>query len=156
MPEGRSNLLRRLEAFVGEWRTDVSIRSRRVAGGRTMFRWLDGESFLAEHQEAGEVTEDAPEGWATHAPTSADWLTGLDDSASTFTRLYADSRGVYRVYQMTLEDGHWEIWREAPGFHQRFTGDFQDDGRKIVGRWEASEDGSTWEYDFDLRYSKIG
>lgn len=34
---------------------------------------------------------------------------------------------------MTLEDGHWEIWREAPGFKQRFTGDFQDDGRTISG-----------------------
>ena len=56
---------------------------------------------------------------------------------------------------MSLEDGHWEIWREAPRFHQRFTGDFQDDGRTIKGRWEASEDGSTWEYDFDVTYSKI-
>jgi hypothetical protein len=59
---------------------------------------------------------------ATHAPTTAVWLTGLDDSA---------------------------------GFHQRVTGEFQDDGGTIIGRWEASEDGSTWEYVFDVRYSKI-
>lgn len=75
MLDARSNLLKRLDAFVGEWRTYVSIKGHRASSG----------------------------GWATHAPTRADWLTGLDDSASTFTRLYADSRGVCRVYQMTLE-----------------------------------------------------
>lgn len=56
MPAARSNLLKRLDAFVGEWRTEVSIKGRRVAGGRSVFGWLHDEAFLAEHQEAGEVT----------------------------------------------------------------------------------------------------
>jgi hypothetical protein len=49
---------------------------------------------------------------------------------------------------------------EAPDFTpldfwQRFTGEFSADGRTITGRWETSQDGSTWEQDFDLTYRKV-
>jgi hypothetical protein len=47
------------------------------------------------------------------------------------------------------------LWRDAPGFFQRFTGTFSDDGTRITGRCEASEDGSTWEPDFDVTYTKV-
>ncbi|TMK78683.1 MAG: hypothetical protein E6G45_05835 [Actinobacteria bacterium] len=69
--------------------------------------------------------------------------------------LYADARGVSRVYEMSLSDGVWEIWRDAPGFCQRFTGTFSDDGRAIAGYWDRSRDGSSWERDFDLTYTKV-
>jgi hypothetical protein len=36
-----------------------------------------------------------------------------------------------------------------------FTGTFCDDGSAIQGRGETSNDGSTWEHDFDLTYSKV-
>ncbi len=42
---------------------------------------------------------------------------------------------------------------QAPS--QRFTGTFSDDGSVITARWERSKDGSTWEHDFDQRYSKV-
>jgi hypothetical protein len=41
-------------------------------------------------------------------------------------------------------------------FSQRFTGTFDDDGRRIRGRWEICRDGSTWEHDFDLVYRRVG
>jgi hypothetical protein len=82
-------------------------------------------------------------------------IIGLDDSTERFTMLYADARGVFRVYQMTLSDGVWKVWREAPGFHQRFTGTFSDDGATITAYWEGSRDGSNWEHDFDLTYTKV-
>ena len=69
--------------------------------------------------------------------------------------LYFDSRGVSRVYQMSLSDGVWKMWREAPGFSQRFMGTWSSDGRTIRGRWEESGDGSHWEHDFDLTYTKV-
>jgi len=56
---------------------------------------------------------------------------------------------------MSLSDGVWEIWRDAPGFCQRFTGTFSDDGRAIAGYWDRSRDGSSWERDFDLTYTKV-
>ena len=48
------------------------------------------------------------------------------------------------------------MWREAPGFFQRFTGTFSDDNNTITGRWEGSRDGSNWEPDFDMTYTKVG
>jgi hypothetical protein len=55
---------------------------------------------------------------------------------------------------MALAEGEWRIWREAPGFNQRYTGKLSDDGRSITGRWEFSEDGKSWNVDFDLNYTK--
>ena len=69
--------------------------------------------------------------------------------------LYYDTRGVSRIYQVSLDGGAWKIWREAPGFRQRFTGTFGDGGRTIHGRWETSDNGSAWEHDFDLTYTKL-
>jgi hypothetical protein len=54
----------------------------------------------------------------------------------------------------SIADGIWRLWREAPGFWQRFVGTFSDDGRTISGRWEKSVDGLKWEHDFDLNYTK--
>lgn len=54
--------------------------------------------------------------------------------------LYADARGACRVSRMTLSDGVWKIWREAPGFFQRFTATVSGDGKTITGRWEGSRD----------------
>ena len=69
--------------------------------------------------------------------------------------LYADARGVFRIYRMSLDDDSWRLWRAAPDFHQRFTGAFRDDGQTVVGRWESSPDGSAWEPDFDMTYRKV-
>jgi hypothetical protein len=51
-----------------------------------------------------------------------------------FYMLYADARGVFRVYRMSLSDGVWKIGRDAPGFFQRFTGTFSADGNTITAR----------------------
>ena len=40
-------------------------------------------------------------------------------------------------------------------FAQRYTGTFSDDGTTIAGRWEIAHDGSTWEHDFDLTYTRM-
>ena len=70
-------------------------------------------------------------------------------------QLYADSRGVFRIYRMTLTESEWRLERAAPDFHQRFVGVFRDDGRTIDGRWESSPDGTTWELDFPITYRKV-
>jgi dihydrofolate reductase len=70
---------------------------------------------------------------------------------------YFDSRGVARVYEMTIADRVWTLQRlaAAPDFSQRFTGTFDDDDNTIVGRWEISSDSSTWNHDFDLTYKRL-
>ena len=58
---------------------------------------------------------------------------------------------------MTFADKLWPLQRSAaaPDFSQRFTGTFDDDHNTIVGRWEISSDGSTWNHDFDLTYTRL-
>ena len=57
---------------------------------------------------------------------------------------------------MSVTDGVWKVWRDAPGFNQRYIGKISEDGRSITGRWEFSEDGKSWKVDFDLNYEKVG
>jgi hypothetical protein len=64
-------------------------------------------------------------------------------------------RGVARVYGMSLENRVWKVWRDAPGFSQRYTGVISDDGSTIKGSWERSADARTGEHDFGLTYTKL-
>jgi hypothetical protein len=62
---------------------------------------------------------------------------------------------------MSFEDGVWTLSRTEADvspldFAQRFTGTITDDGRTIRCRWEISHDGTTWEHDFDLVYTRVG
>ena len=83
------------------------------------------------------------------------WVVGGDDDAQEYTILYSDDRLVSRVYRMSFDGKIWRIWREAPGFYQRFEGRVQKNGRRIDARWEKSEDdGKTWKHDFDLIFSR--
>ncbi len=68
--------------------------------------------------------------------------------------LYTDERGVARIYQMSLADGAWKMWRESPDFSQRMTGTFSEDGKIITWRGEMSHDGSTWEPDLSVTYTR--
>ena len=76
---------------------------------------------------------------------------------------YFDSRGVKRLFLMTLDGSTLKIWRapgedwngpDGPGFNQRFIGLISADGRTIKGRWERGmEDaGDHWEIDFPINY----
>jgi len=78
-----------------------------------------------------------------------------------YVQHYFDSRGVVRVYRMTLRDGVWQLVRDRPdftplAFQQRYTGRFSADELAIDGRWEVShDDGATWENDFGLTLRKV-
>ncbi|HEY3008499.1 MAG TPA: hypothetical protein VGJ63_10625 [Micromonosporaceae bacterium] len=146
--------LRRLGALVGEWDMEASVGGRVVAYGRTSFDWLAGEPFVIQHADA-EPAESAPQDWAAHSPFPVTTIVGLDDTSQNFSMLYADARGVFRVYQMTLADDVWTMWRNAPGFHQRFIGTFVDAGNTIEARWDRSGDGSSWELDFYVTYTRV-
>ena len=138
--------LERLDPLVGECTIEGTVPSDPplAVRGRATFEWLTGGSFLVQSWDVAHP--DFPDGIA---------IIGSNASAEAFRQHYFDSRGVFRVYEMSLRDNVWKLWRDSPNFSQRFTGTFSDDGKTITGRWEKSSDGSNWEHDFDLTYMKV-
>ncbi|MDT0344484.1 hypothetical protein [Streptomyces litchfieldiae] len=145
--------LRQLDVLVGEW--DMWAAGHSAGPVRTEFAWLEGGAFLVQRADTGPEST-LPAEWEANTPFPTVTLTGYDDTAGDFTTLYADGRGVARVYRTSMNDGRWRQWRAAPGFHQRFTATFADGGNTINGGWEHSRDGELWSPDFDVTYTRVG
>ena len=145
IPAGRPGSLEGLDVLVGTWATQARFRGTPpvAGGGRTTFEWLEGRYFLIQR-----VTAAQPGGPGVIA------IIGAQPDGS-LAQHYFDNRGVRRLYQMSLQDGAWKLWRESPGFWQRYTGTLSPDGATITEAWEKSPDGTRWEHDFDLTYTKI-
>ena len=69
-----------------------------------MFEWMPGEQFLIERWDV--PVPEAPDGLA---------VIGFDEGRGTLLQHYFDSRGVARVYEMTLDDGVWTLARDEAG-----------------------------------------
>jgi len=145
--------IERLGVLVGEWTMLPEFKDLPSGdiGARVVFEWMPGERFLIQRWEV--PVPEAPDGIA---------IIGADpESEGNFLQHYFDSRGVARVYEMSISDRVWKLWRDAPDFSaldfsQRYTGTFNDDGSIITGSWEIRHEGSPWEQDFALTYTKIG
>jgi hypothetical protein len=135
-----------LDVFIGTWSIEGShiALPGSVLRGHTTFEWLEGKRFLIQRERIEHP--DVPDSIS---------IIGADDPATPLTQHYFDSRGVSRVYGMSLGDGIWKRWREAPGFSQRTTTTFSDDGRTIKEVIELSRDGVIWERDMEKTYTKI-
>src|SRR5437763_4556048 len=154
--EHRPEALARLDAFIGEWVVEARfpggspISSSASGEGpqvRSRFEWaLDGQ-FLLQRTEVP-------------FPGAPDSLTivSADPQTGAYTQHYYDSRGVARLYAMSLAGGVWTLTRESPDFtplhfRQRFTGTFSDDGNTITGAWERSPGArGQWKHDVGLTY----
>jgi hypothetical protein len=152
VPAGRPGSLDRLDVLTGQWEMEATFEAGYFGpgspatterGGRTTFEWLQGRYFLTQR-----FVVDHP------AAPSGISIIGAGADQETFAQHYYDSRGVARVYQMSLDGGVWKLWREAPGFWQRYTGVISADGSRITGAWEGSPDGREWKHDFALTYIK--
>jgi hypothetical protein len=154
VPGERPVSLDRLNLLVGDWEVEATFEAgffgpgspQTTSRGRTTFQWLDGRFFLTQH-----FVNEHPA-----FPSGIAIIGTSEEEPDTFVQNYYDSRGVARVYQMTLEGREWKLWREEPGFSQRYTGVISADGATITGAWEASADGREWRHDFDLTYIKAG
>jgi len=131
--------LENLRRLVGTWDVELVFPAdtSNKMHGHAVFDWLEGGAFVVEHLE------------------TSIWIIGPDDSSEAYSVLYHDERGVSRVYQMSLSQNTWKIWRNAPGFSQRFEGKLSEPGNTIMAHWEKSSDGSAWEHDFDLTYTRV-
>ncbi|GHO78253.1 hypothetical protein KSD_60240 [Ktedonobacter sp. SOSP1-85] len=148
-PSQPNPALKSLEGLVGDWTMELSNASflphpSDTAKGSISFEWVQNGAFLL--MRMGDKPPSAP---------AALWLIGRDESAPNYTVLYYDSRSVSRIYGMSFSEGVWKMWREAPGFWQRYEGTVNQNGKTITACWEKSRDGSTWEHDFDVTYTKL-
>jgi hypothetical protein len=151
--------LAQLNQLVGTWITEATHPASPglVVHGTAEITWLEGERFLiirarTDHplfpdsiSIAGIMDRDRVE----DAPATGSKLA----AARGLCMHYFDSRGVFRVYDMSIDDGVWRLSRNAPGFSQRFTGRFAH-GDTIDGRWEVCEDDLNWQKDLEITYRR--
>jgi hypothetical protein len=140
-----------LEVLVGEWSMEARFENMPPAdaGARVVFEWLAGGQFLVQR-------------WWVPLPEAPDGIALIGQDPATngrYRQHYFDSRGVARVYHMTLDDCMWKLWRDEADFspldfRQRFTGTISRDCQVIEGAWEICHDGNSWRHDFHLTYRK--
>jgi hypothetical protein len=142
--------LKDLNVLIGAW--DVELSNAQFLPNptatvhmRASFEWIeDGDCLVMRH------------GSKATGPPYATWLIGRDETSDEYVVLYCDDRRVSRVYRMQFVNGKWHMWRDAPGFSQRFTGMLNEDGDTVTASWEMSRDnGKTWKHDFDLTYRRL-
>jgi hypothetical protein len=141
----RSATLKRLEILVGKWDVELVFPSDPPSRAQTQasFEWLDDSRFFLAYR-AGTEGSGFPVGHC---------IIGADATMDIYTMLYSDSRGVARIYQMSLTNTEWRQWRDDPNFRQRFSATISEDGRTLKGAWEKAEDGENWKHDFDMIYT---
>jgi hypothetical protein len=139
--------LKPLAMLVGVWSTTGThpMVPGTTFHGRTSFSWMAGGAFLVMQSQIDEP--EIPSGIA---------IFGTDDTTGECLMLYFDERGVSRKYDVSVQDNVWKWWRDAPGFSQRVVGTIAVDGRTMITRGELSRDGTRWEPDLALTYTRIG
>ena len=132
--------------LIGRWNTEGHhhLMPGVTLHGRTSFEWIEGGAFLMMRSEIDQPG--VPTGVA---------IIGSDDALGEQYMLYFDERGVSRRCDVRMGDGTWTWWRDAPGFSQRYTFTFAERNRVMIGRGELSRDGSTWEPDLALTYTRV-
>lgn len=133
-----------LEFLVGGWDMELSGAAflpdpDTSVHGSVTFEWIvDGAALVMRQGDA------------------ATWIIGRDDSEPDYYVLYADGRGVSRVYRMSFTDRTWRLWRNTPEFSQRFEAEVSIGQATITGYWQKSVDGgTTWEHDFNVCYRRL-
>lgn len=144
---GTNPTLSHLDFLIGEWQTELSNAAflpdrSATARGHASFSWVEDGAFLAMRQLQ-----------TSSGPPQAVLLIGRDQAEGEYEVLYFDRRPMSRIYHMSFDNSVWRMWREAPGFWQRFEGRISTDKRTVTAYWEKSiDDGSTREHDFDITY----
>ncbi|MGH8945516.1 MAG: hypothetical protein ACRDVL_05150 [Acidimicrobiia bacterium] len=151
--------LQRLDRLVGTWTTEVTHPAfpGLIVHGTALIEWLEGEQFLIHRARTDHP--DFPDSISIVGITDRD---RVDEAAngsaaeveSPIRMHYFDSRGVFRVYDVAIDDQSWRIWRDSSGFSQRFTGTFTENGDAISGRWQLRRDDVHWDDDLEITYRR--
>jgi hypothetical protein len=152
--------LQLLNQLLGVWTTEGTHPAVPgvVVHGTTTFEWLEGERFLIVRSNTDHP--DFPDGISIIGDTGHDRESAEGDvmtshAANEPLRMqYFDSRGVFRVYDVDIDEAAWRWRRESPGFSQQFTGTFADDGDTILGQSQLRRDDIHWADDLRIIYRR--
>jgi hypothetical protein len=139
----------KLDAFapmLGRWSTlgRHPYMPDTVFHGEWSFERFEGGAFVLVRSRTEEP--EVPDGLAVF---------GTDDASDVIDMLYFDARGVSRRYEATLHDRVLSWRRNTPEFSQRFTCTVAPDGQTMEAHGQMSKDGSTWEPDLALSFTRI-
>jgi hypothetical protein len=130
------------EALIGTWDTAATHPLvDAVVPGTITFEWLEGGHFVVQRSHNDhELFPDAIS------------VIGSPESGNGLVMEYFDSRGVRRTYGISLEDGVLRIWREAPGFDQRYSATLAPD--TFEGQFQLAETPGDWQDDLKVTYRR--
>jgi hypothetical protein len=112
-----------------------------VVPGTVTYEWLEGGRFVVQRSHNDhELFPDAI------------CVIGAPEDGDGLVMEYFDSRGVRRTYGTSLEDGVLRIWRDAPGFDQRFEVKVRHDG--FEGVYQLAEAPGEWRDDLKVVYRR--
>jgi hypothetical protein len=139
--------------LVGGWTTEAThpFLPGAAIRGSSEIEWLEGERFLIYRSSYDH-------------PDIPDAISIIGDTDGLHMH-YFDTRGVHRIYDVTVTDGGWEIAmdRDAPAgsfaspderFSQRMRFTFEHDDRTMTGKGRLSHDDVTWEDDLQITYRR--
>ena len=151
--------MRSLARLVGTWTTEATHPALPgvVVHGSAVFEWLEGDRFLI--QRARTDHPDFPDSISIIGFTDIDRVSSRADrdrrdSGRSLSMHYYDSRGVFRVYDVSIDAEAFRYSMDVPGFSQRFTGEFVDGGETIVGHSQLCEDDVHWNDDLQITYRR--
>src|SRR5207253_3501331 len=125
MPMIATPSLELLDRLVGTWSTDATHPEVPgvVVHGTVVIEWLEGERFLIHRARTDHP--DFPDSVSIIGFTERDRVDNRPDSdpavasESPMSMHYFDSRGVFRVFDVSIDDEAWRLWRDAPRFSGR-------------------------------------
>jgi hypothetical protein len=138
----RDPALEPFDALVGTWATEATHRLvDAVVPGIVTFEWLEGGHFIV--QRSRNEHESFPDAMC---------VIGAPEAGSRLVMEYFDSRGVRRTYGVSLDDGVLRLWRDAPGFDQRFSATLAP--ATFEGLWQLAETPGDWQDDLKVIYRR--
>jgi hypothetical protein len=136
-------LLEPFAALIGTWATEAThpLFDGVVAGSIT-FEWLEGSHFLVMRSRTEhELFPDAIS------------VIGAPETGDGLVMEYFDSRGVRRTYGVSVTDGVLRMWRDHPGFEQRYSATLADVA--FEGLWQLAETPGNWKDDLKVTYRRV-
>src|SRR4051794_9014963 len=140
----RDPALAPFEALIGTWTTEATHPMVDVVvRGTALFEWGPGRRYVVLRAETDHEL----------FPDDLNVI-GAPESGDGLVKEYFDSRGVRRTYGISLEAGVLRMWRDHPGFEQRFEATLTPD--TFEGVWQLAEAPGEWRDDLAIRYRRSG